>query len=57
MHNDFLYCYSPSLFHFLRRKGRKYICIGVNERTGGRFWLFVKDDAVRRDLDEYAASK
>lgn len=55
--NEFLYCYSPAMFHFLRAKGLRYICVGVNERTGGRFWLFAKDDAVRRALDEYAAIK
>ncbi|CAM2952289.1 hypothetical protein PASE110613_09180 [Paenibacillus sediminis] len=57
MSNVYLYCYSPSMFHFLRTKGIRYICVGINEKTGGRFWLFAKDDAVKRALDEYDASK
>jgi hypothetical protein len=54
---DYLYCYSPAMFHYLRSRGHRYICVGVNERTGGRFWLFAKDDAVRRTLDEYESVK
>jgi len=57
MSNAYLYCYSPGMFHFLRAKGLRYICVGINEKTGGRFWLFAKDDAVRRALDEYTAIK
>lgn len=57
MSNAYLYCYSPAMFHFLRAKGLRYICVGINEKTGGRFWLFAKDDAVKRALDEYAAIK
>lgn len=55
MSNAYLYCYSPAMFHFLRAKGIRYICVGINEKTGGRFWLFAKDAAVRSALDEYAA--
>lgn len=54
MSNAYLYCYSPAMFHFLRAKGIRYICVGINEKTGGRFWLFAKDTAVRSALDEYA---
>jgi hypothetical protein len=57
MSNDFLYCYSPAMLSFLRAKGHRYICVGVNEKTGGKFWLFTKDDGVRRSLDEYTVLK
>lgn len=57
MNNAYLYCYSPAMFHFLRAKGIRYICVGINEKTSGRFWLFAKDDAVKLALDEYDASK
>jgi hypothetical protein len=56
MINAYLYCYSPAMFHFLRAKGIRYICVGVNEKTGGRFWLFEKSDTVRTALDEYSVS-
>lgn len=45
------------MFHFLRAAGHRYICVGLNEKTGGRFWLFAKDDAVKRTLDEYDAAR
>ncbi|OMD12020.1 hypothetical protein BJP50_25265 [Paenibacillus odorifer] len=57
MPSDYLYCYSPAMFHFLRTAGHRYICVGLNEKTGGRFWLFAKDDAVKRTLDAYGAIK
>ncbi len=57
MKNDYLYCYSPSMFHFLRSRGHRYICVGLNEKTGGKFWLFAKDDEVSRSLDMYDESK
>ncbi len=57
MSNAYLFCYSPAMFRFLVSAGHRYICVGVNERTGGRFWLFEKSDAVRRSLDEYSDRK
>ncbi|WP_161601334.1 DUF5659 domain-containing protein [Paenibacillus luteus] len=55
MTNAYLYCYSPTMFHFLRAKGIRYICVGVNERSGGRFWLFEKSEEVKSTLDDYNA--
>ena len=57
MSNEYLYCYSPRLFSFLRERGQRYICVGINENTGGRFWLFRKTAEVRRLLDEYDRMK
>jgi len=50
---DFLYCYSVKMRDFLIDKGHRYICVGLNERTDTRFWLFEKTDMVRKSLDEY----
>ncbi|TCM89614.1 hypothetical protein EV294_11279 [Paenibacillus sp. BK033] len=53
MNNAYLFCYSPAMFQFLRARGHRYICVGINERTGGRFWLYAKDDGLKRSLDDY----
>jgi len=50
---DFLYCYSVKLRDFLVNKGHRYICVGLNERSDTRFWLFEKTDDVKESLDEY----
>lgn len=50
---EFLYCYSIRMRDFLMGKGHKYICVGINERTDTRFWLFEKTDDVKDSLDEY----
>lgn len=57
MNDEYLFCYSPPMLHFLRAKGHRYICVGVNERTGGRFWLFAKNETLRQSLDEYGTVK
>jgi len=50
---DFLYCYSVRLRDFLLDDGHKYICVGINEKSNTRFWLFEKTDGVKSSLDEY----
>lgn len=50
---DFLYCYSVKLRDFLLRQGHRYICVGLNEKAGTRFWLFEKTVDLKRSLDEY----
>ncbi|WP_052723764.1 hypothetical protein [Paenibacillus wulumuqiensis] len=54
---DFLYVYSTALFKFLQQGRFRYVCIGVNERSGGRFWLYVKTEELRGALDRYDALK
>ena len=53
----YLYCYSTTLYHFLMASGQRYICVGVNERTGKRFYLFEKTSELRALLDEYDKRK
>lgn len=50
---DFLYCYSVKMRDFLLERGHRYICVGINERAGTRFWLFEKTDGVKSSLDVY----
>lgn len=39
--NGFFFCYSPRLKRALEANGFRYVCVGLNENTGARFWLYV----------------
>jgi hypothetical protein len=55
--NEFFYCYSTNLFHFLKANGQRYICRGLHEKTLKMFWLFPKTPELNRLLDEYDQRK
>lgn len=37
---DYFFCYSPRLKGRLLDAGLRFICVGINESTGRKFWLF-----------------
>lgn len=51
------YCYSTTLYHFLKANGLRYVYTTLHERTGNRMWVFKRDDTLRGLLDEYDARK
>lgn len=55
--NKYFYCYSPTLYRFLREKGVQYICTGLNESTMRQFWQFERTDHLNALLTEYAGNK
>ena len=55
--NRFFYCYSSTLFHFLKANGLRYVCTGLHERTLKKFWQFEKTDELKALLDEYDERK
>lgn len=55
--DDLLFVYSATLFHFLKANGQRYICTGLHEKSGNKFWLFEKTDGVKSLLDEYDERK
>ena len=57
MNDKYLYCYSARMKAYLMRKGFRYICVGLNERAGSRFWLFEKTPKLGATLDEYEREK
>lgn len=40
----YFYCYSPRLKAELNAAGIRFICVGLNESTGRKFWLFEQTD-------------
>lgn len=55
--NEFFYCYSTNLFHFLKANGQRFICTGLHATTKRQFWQFRKTNEVQSLLDEYDARK
>lgn len=54
--NDF-YCYSTTLFHFLKASGVRYKYTTLHDRTGNRMWVFERNDGLSTLLDEYDERK
>lgn len=55
------FCYSPRLKRALEAHGFNYICVGINERTQTKFWLYegtdelnyYKDYLYQKDRDDF----
>lgn len=57
MDNSYFYCYSTTLYHFLKANGERYICTGLHEFTKRKFWQFKKTPRLNSLLDEYDRRK
>lgn len=55
MNNDYFYCYSPNLKAKLLTAGERFICVGINETTQRKFWLFAQSDRLSEVLSEWTA--
>ncbi|ETT49336.1 hypothetical protein BSK66_26690 [Paenibacillus odorifer] len=54
MNKGFFYCYDYKLKNFLSyKKGIRFICHGLNVRTGDPFWQFEKSDDLQDALNKY----
>lgn len=47
---DYFFCYSPRLKGRLLDAGLRYICVGTNESTGRKFWLFEQTPELSEAL-------
>lgn len=54
--NDYFYCYSPKLHVYLRTRGQRYICAGLNEGTLRKFWQYKRNDELDELLSEWHAN-
>ena len=53
-----MYCYSPSLFQYLRfMKGLSFICTGKHIDTGKQFWQFYRTPELEQAMNEYREIK
>lgn len=55
--NDYFFCYSPRLKDRLLDAGERYICVGLNESTKRKFWLFPQSDALGEVIADHKAAK
>lgn len=55
--NDYFFCYSPRLKDRFLDEGERYICVGLNEHTRKKFWLFENTASLNRILDDWRAEK
>lgn len=55
--NEFFYCHSPNLHRYLRDRGQRYICAGLNVRTKLTFWQYRRSDELSALLDEWHANR
>lgn len=55
--NEFFYCYSTNLHDFLRLRGVRYICAGLNETTLRKFWQYRRDERLNELLTQYREGK
>lgn len=54
---DFFYCYSPRMSEFIRAKGIKFICVGLNENSGKRFWQYERGAKLDAAISEWQANR
>lgn len=53
----YFYCYSRNLKNRLLDEGERFICVGINERSNKRFWLFEQSEKLSEVLSDWKASK
>lgn len=56
MNNKF-YCYSAKMSHFIRAFDIKYIEIGVNDKSGTRYYVFEKSERLDKIISLYNSVK
>ena len=57
MNRNYFYCYSPKLKGRLLNEGERFICVGINENTGKKFWLFEQSEKLSEVLTEWKQRK
>ena len=54
---NYFYCYSPRLKSRLLDEGERFICVGINEKSGRKFWLFETTDKLNDVLNTWRREK
>ena len=44
--NQYFYCYSDKLFHFIKAFGMNYLYIGANKNTNQKYHVFEKSERL-----------
>lgn len=51
--NNYFYCYSSRMAHFIRAFDIKYIDVGVNSNTNAKYYLFEKSERLDKIINLY----
>lgn len=57
MNRDYFYCYSPRLKDRLLDEGERFICVGLNENTRKKFWLFENTPKLAEVMNVWRREK
>lgn len=55
--DKYYFCYSQNLMKFLKDNNEEWICIGVNDKTNRKYWLFEKSDSLKKLLGMFTEKK
>ncbi|MED3069278.1 hypothetical protein P4310_27965 [Bacillus thuringiensis] len=55
--HEFFYCYSSVLHVFLKERGQRYTCAGLNENTLRKFWQYYRTEELDSLLTEWQSNK
>jgi len=50
---NYFYCYSLRLFHYISAFGEKCCASKINTRSKTRYWVFRKSERLDRIIDSY----
>lgn len=51
---EFFFCYTKRLSDYIWKKaGIKAVTVAINPRTGKKFSLYIKDEKLKKLIDEY----
>ncbi len=50
---QYFYCYSKRMAHFIRAFDIKYINIGINKRTNVKYYVFTKSEKLDKIIELY----
>ena len=51
--SNYFYCYSKTLFHFIKAFGINYISIGVHNTTKTKYYIFPKSEKLDKIISLY----
>lgn len=55
--NNYFYCYSSKMSHFIRAFGIKYLTIGFNSKSGTKYYIFEKSNRLDKIIQLYNSVK
>lgn len=50
---QYFYCYSKRMAHFIKAFDIKYINIGINKRTNVKYYVFTKSEKLDKIIELY----